>query len=63
MSVDASSPVALNPLLTRRRFGLLACGGLFAASQPLLADDSTTAKAPLFRISLAHWSLHRDLFD
>jgi sugar phosphate isomerase/epimerase len=63
MSVDASSPVALNPLLTRRRFGLLACGGLFAASQPLLADDSTTAKAPLFRISLAQWSLHRALFD
>jgi len=63
MSVDASSPVALNPLLTRRRFGLLACGGLFAASQPLLADDSTTAKAPLFKISLAQWSLHRALFD
>jgi len=63
MPIDAFSPVSQTPLLTRRNFGLLAFGGLFAASQPLLADDSTTAKAPLFRISLAQWSLHRALFD
>jgi L-ribulose-5-phosphate 3-epimerase len=63
MPIDSSSPMAIKQLLTRRRFGLLACGGLFAVSRPLVANDSTAAKAPLFKISLAQWSLHRTLFD
>ena len=63
MPTDAVPPVATTPLLTRRSFGLLACGSLIAGTRPLRANDATTAETPLFQISLAQWSLHRALFD
>ena len=63
MPTDAVPPVVTTPLLTRRSFGLLACGSLIAGARPLRANDATTAEIPLFRISLAQWSLHRALFD
>jgi len=63
MPIDVFPPVTPTPLLTRRSFSLLACGGLIAGTSPLRANDSTTPEIPLFRISLAQWSLHRALFD
>jgi L-ribulose-5-phosphate 3-epimerase len=52
--------------LSRRRFltastGLLAAG-LSSSLRPLLAADAPS-KPPLFRISLAQWSLHRRFFN
>src|SRR5262245_287645 len=42
------------------RAGLSAAAGLTLAA---LADARPKKKGPLFRISLAEWSLHRALFD
>lgn len=53
--------------LSRRGFlsasaGLIAGAGLSSLSRGLLAADSPSGKAPLFKISLAQWSLHRAFF-
>lgn len=50
--------------MDRRDFtktSLLALAGL--GLSPLAASSSAAAEAPLYRISLAQWSLHRNLFD
>jgi sugar phosphate isomerase/epimerase len=50
--------------MDRRDFtktSLLALTGL--GLSPLAASSSAAAEAPLYRISLAQWSLHRNLFD
>ncbi len=49
--------------LSRRHFGMAATG-LFLASQqqPIRAEKASTADSPLFKISLAQWSLHKALF-
>lgn len=49
--------------LSRRHFGM-AAAGLFLASQqqPIRAEKASTADSPLFKISLAQWSLHKALF-
>lgn len=51
--------------LSRRRFlaasaGMVAAAGGMTKSIPLLAQDT---KPPLFKISLAQWSLHRTYFE
>ena len=49
--------------VTRRHFGMAAAGLLIASQRRFVAaDDSNTAEAPLFKISLAQWSLHKALF-
>jgi sugar phosphate isomerase/epimerase len=54
--------------LSRRRF-LSASAGLFAAGasasvrSALFAADAPAGKAPLFKISLAQWSLHKRFFN
>lgn len=57
----------LNPLpstpLTRRRFGLVIAGGLaFGGNRLGAAESAGGSQSPLFRISLAQWSLHKALF-
>jgi L-ribulose-5-phosphate 3-epimerase len=49
--------------LDRRRF-LTTSASLFAGASfaPVLAGSSPTAREPLFKISLAEWSLHKELF-
>lgn len=49
--------------LTRRRFGLVIAGGLAFGGNRLGATESDDgSQSPLFRISLAQWSLHKALF-
>jgi L-ribulose-5-phosphate 3-epimerase len=51
--------------VSRRHF-LSASAGLFAAAsfgRSLFAADAPAGKAPLFKISLAQWSLHRRFFN
>jgi sugar phosphate isomerase/epimerase len=50
---------------SRRRFLLssaAAVASLALVRNPLLADSPAAGKAPLFKISLAQWSLHRTFF-
>ncbi len=54
--------------LSRRHFlsasaGLFASAGLSSLTNQLIAADAPSGKAPLFKISLAQWSLHRTFFD
>jgi len=54
--------------LSRRGFlsasaGLLATASVSTLSRGLMAADAPTGKAPLFKISLAQWSLHRTFFE
>jgi len=63
MPSDASPRPARKPVLTRRHFGRLVGVGLAAHSSRLLAADAAAPTTPLFRISLAQWSLHRTLFE
>ena len=52
-----------NTRLTRRHFGMAAAGLLIASQQRFVsADNSNSTEAPLFKISLAQWSLHKALF-
>src|SRR4051812_36276922 len=53
--------------LSRRDFmtastGLLAAVGTSSLGASLLAADAPTGQSPLFKISLAQWSLHRTFF-
>ena len=63
MQCSPSSSPSLAPSVGRRRF-LAAAAAACAASRSLAADAPAPAvpKPPLFRISLAQWSLHRTLF-
>ena len=54
--------------LSRRGFlsasaGLLATASATTFSRGLMAADAPTGKPPLFKISLAQWSLHRTFFE
>lgn len=54
--------------LSRRRFltasaGLAATAGFSSMTKSLLAQDQSKAKPPLFKISLAQWSLHKTYFS
>ncbi|MEI8021317.1 MAG: sugar phosphate isomerase/epimerase family protein [Schlesneria sp.] len=54
--------------LSRRDFlsasaGLVASASVSSLAQGLMAADAPAGKAPLFKISLAQWSLHRTFFD
>ena len=54
--------------LNRRRFlcasaGLITGAGAAAFGRGFFAEDPPAEKAPLFKISLAQWSLHRRFFD
>ena len=54
--------------LSRRRFlsasaGLFAAGAAASTGSALLAADAPAGKPPLFKISLAQWSLHRRFFQ
>ena len=54
--------------LSRRHFlsesaGLIASAGLSSFAQNVVAADAPAGKGPLFKISLAQWSLHRTFFD
>ena len=54
--------------LSRRHFlsasaGLFTSAGLSSLTNPLIAADAPSGKTPLFKISLAQWSLHRTFFD
>ena len=54
------------PLSFSRRHFLSASAGLLAASslsKSLFAADAPKGKAPLFKISLAQWSLHKTFFS
>lgn len=48
--------------LSRRHALRIGLAGAVALAAPSLADEPVTGKDPLFRISLAQWSLHRTLF-
>jgi L-ribulose-5-phosphate 3-epimerase len=43
--------------------GLVASASVSSLAQGLMAADAPAGKAPLFKISLAQWSLHRTFFD
>ncbi len=54
--------------LSRRHFlsasaGLVASASVSSLAKGLMAADAPAVKAPLFKISLAQWSLHRTFFD
>ena len=54
--------------LSRRHFlsasaGLVASASVSSLASSLMAADAPGGKAPLFKISLAQWSLHRTFFD
>jgi L-ribulose-5-phosphate 3-epimerase len=54
--------------LSRRHFlsasaGLLASAGFSSLTNNVLAADAPPGTAPLFKISLAQWSLHKTFFD
>ena len=52
-----------NARLTRRHFGMAAAGLLIASQRRFISADGTpSVEAPLFKISLAQWSLHKALF-
>ena len=49
--------------VTRRQFGMAAAGLLVASQRRFVSADNTpSAETPLFKISLAQWSLHNALF-
>lgn len=52
-----------NIRVTRRHFGIAAAGLLVASQRRLIhAQNADSTIAPLFKISLAQWSLHKALF-
>ena len=60
---QSATTTSHNTRVTRRQFGMAAAGLLIASQRRFVAaDDSNTTETPLFKISLAQWSLHKALF-
>ena len=56
-------PSCQNVQISRRTFGMAAAGLLVASQRRIIhAQNTNPAVAPLFKISLAQWSLHKALF-
>ena len=62
--MHSSSHIPRTPTASRRQFlAATAASALVVRALPAPAADKPAEKAPLFRISLAEWSLHRTLFE
>ena len=60
---QSATTTSHNTRVTRRQFGMAAAGLLIASQRRFVtADNSNSNEAPLFKISLAQWSLHKALF-
>ena len=56
-------PSCQNVRISRRTFGMAAAGLLVASQRRILsAESANSVSKPLFKISLAQWSLHKALF-